>query len=186
MLATVCSHCPGLHPLESSGKSHVSTLGMEREPLWPGQQSLGVASGQRSLHCQCWRVVLFTEAGCSCSPDPSTALPLQPPRAQWRRPPQCGPCERAAQRCRCRGIGPFPQAALSMANQLEGPRVALKAAPLLGTCVDRVLREARRTKAGFWPPQQEGLDPRCPARAVVHAVGTSEKNAEMRLSRSLT
>lgn len=98
-LAIVCSSCPGLHPLESSGKGHVSALGMEREPLWPSQQALRVALGQRSFHRQCWRFVLFMEAG--WSPGPSTALPLQPPRAQWRRPPQYGPCECAAQRCGC-------------------------------------------------------------------------------------
>lgn len=121
--------------------------------------------------------------GLSRRPGVPWDLRLPPPCSpQGRgRPPQHGSHECAAQRCRAwpgalslsRGL-PCP-----WARQRGGTRVAIQAVSL---CVDRVLREARRTRAGPWPAQKEGFDPRCPSSAVVQAV---EKNAKTLLSARL-
>lgn len=40
--------CPGLHPLESRRKGCAITFGLEWRLVWPGQRSLGTASGHHS------------------------------------------------------------------------------------------------------------------------------------------
>lgn len=76
VLAFVCFCRPGLRPLESKGKGHVSTLGLAREPVWPGQCPWVSPQG-RAPFSPVLEVRATHEAG--HFPGASTALSQQPP-----------------------------------------------------------------------------------------------------------
>lgn len=138
--------------------------------MWPGQRSLGVTSGHHStqmlLSLPVFEVCPFHGAGRSPGIFHYPLLAAPQSRAEGH----------VSVQAKNAGAGQehsafFPQAALSMGQPTKRPEGLNRGSTSLEHLRKQCPQGARRTKAGPWPPHKEGLDPRCPPRAVVHAAG---------------